>query len=81
MPKHDALAGNYELECTFCGAKAKVQMNLGAGWRIGQVLEPDPTEPARGRCHQCKRHAMKVISVPPPPPLPRPKGFRIVPEK
>ncbi len=78
---HDALAASYGIECTHCGATGKMQMNLGVRMEIGQIIQPDPTEPARGRCTRCKRHMMKVVSVPPPPPEPKIKGFRRVPEK
>jgi hypothetical protein len=78
---HDALAASYGIECTFCGATAKTQMNLGVRLEVGQVVPADPSEPARGRCPRCKRYSMKVVSAPPPPPPPKPKGFRRVPEK
>ncbi len=84
MPRSpDPLAGNYHLKCTYpgCHGTSIVEMNFGLGWRIEQLIPEDPSEPARARCPQCKRHKMKVISVPPGPPLPGPKGFRHVPEK
>ena len=77
----DALAAAYRLQCTICSGEAIVEMNLGAGWQLGQLIPHDATEPARGRCPRCKRYKMKVISVPPPPPPRGPKGFRRLPEK
>ena len=79
----DPLAGKYRLKCTAegCPGEHDAVQNYGAGWKLGDVIPMDPTNPLYGRCPQCKRYNMKVVKVPEAPlPVP-PKGFTKIPTK
>lgn len=77
----DKLAARYVLKCSSpnCVGILRVDQNYGAGWKIGDKIPMDPSNPAYGRCPQCKRHNMTVTEGPPPPAPKKPKGFTKVP--
>lgn len=77
----DKLAAKHDVECTHCGSKSIIQLHVGCGFQMGHVIPMDSTNIAFARCFRCKRHTLKIISVPQADPPPKLKGFRHVPEK
>jgi hypothetical protein len=79
----DPLAGKYVLRCTADGCEGQTfaTQNLGVGWKLGDRINMDPSNPSYARCPRCKRYNMEVAKVPQAPPPKPPKGFTKVPEK
>lgn len=77
----DILSAKYALKCQDknCGAEMIVTQNLGVGWKVGDIIPMDPSNPAYGRCNRCKSHNAMVMKVPAAQTLPGPKGFTKVP--
>jgi len=71
----------YQLLCTYagCGGSLRQEQGVSAGYTIGHMVPADSSLPAYGRCPKCKRHRMKVNSMPVPTPPPGPVGFTRVP--
>jgi hypothetical protein len=84
MPKLvNNLFFKYQLSCTFpgCGGVLHIEQAPNAGWNKGSTIPYDPGYPDVARCPRCKRHQMRVMNEPPPPPVEEPVGWTKIPTK
>lgn len=77
----DKLAGKYTLQCSGpgCAGQLILDQNYGVGWKLGDKVPMDPSNPTYGRCPQCKRHNMQVTKAPSSPLPKKPAGFTKIP--
>jgi hypothetical protein len=71
----------YALKCDYAGCPGtrKVLQAQSAGWRLGDIVQQYQADPDYGRCHLCRRYRLKVVGIPPEPPLETPQGFTKIP--
>jgi len=77
------LTEHYTLTCQHegCGAQRIISQVGSAGFALGTLVPPSPSDPDYGRCLRCKRYTMKVTAAPPPPEPLKPVGFTKVPTR
>ena len=77
----EELIGQYELECTVCGARRKLGEYTSCGWVVGQMVGTDPSDPSYGRCFKCSRYSLKVVKTPVLQARPVAVGFTKIPQE
>lgn len=77
----DDLYGDYTLACSHpgCAGKSIQQQAISSGLRPGDLVPEDPSDPSFARCPLCKRHQMKVLTIPSPATQRAPNGFSKIP--
>ena len=51
----------------------------GIGWKVGDMLPPNPEKPEETRCVKCGTYSLMIIEVPQSQPIQGPKGFWCLP--
>jgi len=60
----EELQGHYEVQCDYCGSRKKLYAHTSIGWRVGDYVGTDSSDPAFGRCFKCLRYKLKVVLTP-----------------